>query len=72
MDSIDRKFRLNEGNILTGEINWEGGGEGTTKGRNSFELQSTYVCKWEDYSSLESASGNNDTYSEFKYLLLEV
>ena len=66
-NTIDMSFRIHEGRLVSGNLNWtESAGIGTTKGRNAFELQGKYEMKWLSFSRVEG------TFGEFNYFLIEV
>jgi hypothetical protein len=50
--SIDPAFRLHEGRVLAGTLQWaDRAGTGTTKGRDTpLELAGRHACHWRDYS----------------------
>jgi hypothetical protein len=68
-NTYDVNFRLHEGSILRGSLEWApGASEGTRRGREDLlQLRGSYALRWEDYS--RPADG---TYGGFRYLLVEV
>jgi hypothetical protein len=69
VDSIDTAFRLHEGRVLAGTLNWAPhAGTGTTKGRDTpLRLVGQYPCRWRDYSRVSLPDGRT---SVFRYLLI--
>lgn len=57
----DANFRIHQGGVLTGELNWRGGKKGTIHIKNIYDLN------WQDYSEPSLKS-----YGKFRYLLLKV
>lgn len=73
-NTVDADFRIHDGRILTGQLNWgTKASAGTTKGRTqSIALKNKYISKWHDYSMLESTEIKDGNYVRFKYQCLEV
>ena len=63
------KFRIHEGEILNGELDWRPEtSSGTMRGREKpIKLTGTYKLSWKDYSQVSSTS-----YGKFRYLFLEI
>lgn len=70
-DVIDAQFRLNEGRVLTGSLQWnDRAGAGTTKGReNLLTLTGDYLCSWENYSTVTDSAGRKH---QWRYLEIVV
>lgn len=67
-DTVDADFRIHEGKVLKGRLNWNGASEGTMKGRNeALQLQEEYLLHWVNYSKLPEVGPN-----QFRYLLLTI
>lgn len=68
-DTVDAKFRLNEGRTLGDMLNWgEKASEGTKKKRERvLNLRNMYDVHWESYSHLSAAK-----YGEFRSLIIKV
>ena len=66
---VDVAFRVHEGKVLKGKMNWSDyASEGTKKGREKpIKLRGSYDITWRDYSVFEE-----EKYGEFRYLLVEV
>ena len=69
MTTVDQKFRIHEGKMISGQLFWdEPAGKGTMKGREEpILLQGKYRMKWDIYSQLDDS-----IRSEFVYLMLPV
>ncbi len=67
--SVDADFRIHEGRIVHGNLNWgEKASAGTKHNREeNLVLNGTYAMKWRDYSQPDMA-----TYGKFRYLLVDV
>ena len=63
------KFRIHEGEILNGELDWHPEtSSGTMRGREKpIKLTGTYKLSWKDYSQVSSTY-----YGKFRYLFLEI
>jgi len=64
----DEKFRIHEGKVLSGNLDWKKNtSKGTKGGRiEEIKLRRSYKIKWEDYSDLKEKNG------KFRYLLTEI
>lgn len=67
--SVDADFRLHEGRILRGILNWGAdAAAGTKRGRERpLSLKGTYTVHWEDYSEPSA-----ERYGRFRHLLVRV
>ncbi len=67
--TVDADFRIYNGRIVEGVLDWgANASDGTKKNREQpLELQSTYRLQWTDYSHPNSAS-----YGEFRSLVVKV
>lgn len=70
-DAVDARFRLHEGRILEGELDWgPAAGAGTTRGReNALELAGRYRCTWRDFASVVDLGGQP---VQWRYLAIGV
>ena len=68
-DRTDGAFRIHEGRVIKGKMEWSGlASEGTKEGREEpIQLRGTYNVNWEDYSIFEE-----EKYGKFRYLVVEV
>jgi hypothetical protein len=68
-DAVDAAFRIHDGRVLSGVLQWgELASEGTTVDRsNAITLTGTYELKWRDYSIVGDYS-----YSAFRFLCVQV
>lgn len=68
-NSVDAAFRIHEGSVIRGKMNWSDyASEGTKKGREEpIELKHSYNINWRDYSAFKE-----EKYGEFRYLVVEV
>ena len=66
--TVDTEFRLHNGRVLSGSLNWREAGAGTTKGRETvITLKNQYSLQWQDYADLHI-----NRYGQFRYLLVPV
>lgn len=65
----DIHFRIHEGRVLQGKLDWRPNtGEGTKKGRESaLNLLGTYRLEWNDFSEFDG-----ERYGKFKFLLVRI
>ena len=69
-ESIDAAFKLHQGMILAGTMQWSPATGGTSKGRTDpLVVTGRYTCKWMPYSSIPGTPGKP---IEFRYLAIEV
>ena len=68
-ETIDTKFRIHDGRVLNGELDWHPEtSSGTMRGREKpIKLTGTYKLNWKDYSQVSGTS-----YGKFRYLFLEI
>ena len=68
-DTTDAAFRIHEGSVIKGEMDWSGGtSEGTKKGKEKpIRLGGYYDVNWQDYSTLKE-----EKYGKFRYLAVQV
>jgi hypothetical protein len=66
---VDPLFRLHEGNILHGTLDWDArASAGTKRGRDEpIRLNGIYTMRWRDYSK-----PSTESYGKFRYLAVEV
>lgn len=69
LDPVDIDFRVHDGTILSGTLNWtEEASEGTKESMDQpIVLQGAYEMEWRNYSDLRL-----DKNSQFRYLAIEV
>ncbi len=67
--TVDADFRLHQGRLLHGELQWDAkASKGTTKNREKLlKLNGTYAVNWIDYSQLKPTG-----YGMFRYVAVEV
>ena len=67
-DPVDAEFRIHEGAVVEGKMEWSGTAtSGTKEGREDpIELNGSYECRWRDYLRLEGK------YGQFRYLAIKV
>lgn len=67
--TVSAAFRLHEGQILQGSLEWgAAAGPGTTKGRTEvLGLRGSYAVRWQDYSTVSDGA-----YSRFKYCVVRI
>ena len=58
-DTIDRDFRIHDGRVLSGELQWAAGaGDGTKAGRDKkIIIEGNYSISWRRYSSERALGG---------------
>jgi len=68
-DTVDAKFRINDGRVLEGVLDWDANAsDGTKKNREQvLILRNKYVAQWENFSHLSPAR-----YGEFRSLTVRV
>ena len=68
-NAVDVAFRIHEGMVLKGKIDWsDDASEGTKKGREKpIGLNGSYNINWRDYSAFEE-----EKYGKFRYLVVDV
>lgn len=67
-NTVDRNFKLHNGKILQGALDWESAGKGTTKGREkALSLNGKYNLQWQNYSTVKSKN-----YNCFRYLFVTI
>ena len=68
-DPVDAKFRIHEGAVVGGKMEWSStASRGTKEGREDpIELNGSYACRWRDYLILEG-----EKYGRFQYLAIKV
>jgi len=67
--TIDSNFRIHEGRLLHGKLEWaSAASKGTTQSREDpINIQGKYLLNWKEYSKISNVS-----YGIFRYLLLRV
>jgi len=67
--TVDADFRIHQGRVLTGNLQWgTGASKGTMRSReHTISIKGVYSLNWQDYSKPSKAS-----YGKFRYLLVEV
>ena len=67
-DPVDAEFRIHEGAVVGGKMEWSPTtARGTKEGREDpIELNGSYECRWRDYLRLEGE------YGQFRYLAIKV
>lgn len=64
-NSIDNAFRIHEGNVVSGDLNWEDkAGFGSVKGRPALRLKGNYKFNWNVYNLADNL--------QFKYTIIKV
>ena len=68
-DPVDAEFRIHEGAVVGGKMEWsDTTADGTKEGREDpIELNGYYECRWRDYLRLEG-----EEYGRFQYLAIKV
>lgn len=68
-DPVDAEFRLHEGAVIGGEMNWsDTAAKGTTKNREEpLRLRGSYLCRWQNY-----LNPRGKKYGRFRYLTIKV
>ncbi|RMG64493.1 MAG: hypothetical protein D6715_09685 [Calditrichaeota bacterium] len=67
--TVDSEFRLYQGRVLEGTLQWgAGASDGTKQGRERpLALRGSYKVHWQDYSQV-----SNKNYGIFRYLAIEI
>ncbi len=70
--TVDANFRLYEGRVLRGTLQWgAGAAEGTKRGREeSLKLRGKYTVNWKEYPPAPEMSDRR--YGRFRYLVIEI
>lgn len=70
-ETIDAQFRIDEGRVLEGPLQWgDRAGAGTTRSREAvLTLSGTHICTWRDYSKIIDSAGREHL---LRYLDLSV
>ena len=74
-DTTDSDFRIHEGSVIKGELDWaKHASPGTKKGREKpIQLKGSYCLRWQDYSNItEKSRGNGKPRGIFRYLVVSV
>jgi hypothetical protein len=65
--TVDVQFKLNEGRVLSGELDWAPHTGGTKKGRETpHHLRGTYTAHWQDYAAIPGQGAS----SQFRFLAI--